>query len=453
MELILMHKDVKVMKFSLNEKCNIQSIIEIYDVNHMPYIAREATNNKLFTLTEWWNDRSVPLSREGYHEAMNELGLDNSLALVIKARGLSLTDQYWLKSEEEDIRYDDVSFFSNDFSNDVGEIFIGNKIKGKISFFSPESTSNGNLRKKWVNIKGKKYLLKSGTSPHRYEVFNEVIASRVMDILGIDHVSYELAFYGGIYCRSLDFISYNEDFVSAYQIIKSVDKRNDVSLYNHLLNIVSYLGISDYQKTLDQMLLVDYLLGNTDRHLNNFGLIRDAKSLAFTRAAPIFDTGSCLGYNLSDEELSSLNHVEWMPFSSQKHHDQLSLISDYSWIDVDGLKSIPFQIDQLLIKYDDYISITRRKAILAFLTRRVNRILRVMGIDEEVSLSFINLTLLEEDILYFVKTHNNKLVDLNKMADEYGVAYITIYRAVSSLTDKGLLERIGSRKKGYWILQ
>ena len=447
MEFILMHKDVEVAKINLDENNAVKTIVMIYRQNHLPFSA-----DNIFSFREWWNDRSIPLTRDDYQNIRNNLPHDNSFSLVVKSHALSLTDQYWIKREGEEIRYDDISFFSNAFSNDIGDILLGEQLKGKPSYYSPDSTSIGNLKKRWKIIEGKRYLLKSGTKPYHFEVMNEIIASKIMNVLGIDHVEYELYHEGkNIFCRSLDFISYNEDFISAYQLKNSKKKRNDISLYDHLLSVLEDIKIPNYKTKINQMLFVDYLIGNVDRHLNNFGVIRDAKTLEFTRFAPIFDSGSSLGFDVADDELNKLVHVEWMPFKSQKNQDQLSLIDDYSWLNLDALQSVPQLIDQFLKSYECYLPSNRRQAVLNFLIKRINYIYRYLKVDKEVSLRSVDLTCLEEDILQRVY-NNNKLIDLEFLANEYDVAYITIYRAVSSLVKKGLLKRTGSRKNGYWIL-
>lgn len=43
----------------------------------------------------------------------------------------------------------------------------------------------------------------------------------------------------------------------------------------------------EIRKALDQMIVLDYLLVNEDRHLNNFGVVRKAESLKYMCAAPI----------------------------------------------------------------------------------------------------------------------------------------------------------------------
>ena len=37
--------------------------------------------------------------------------------------------------------------------------------------------------------------------------------------------------------------------------------------------------------------MTDFVLTNTDWHLNNFGVLRDSKTLKFIGIAPIFDSG------------------------------------------------------------------------------------------------------------------------------------------------------------------
>lgn len=47
---------------------------------------------------------------------------------------------------------------------------------------------------------------------------------------------------------------------------------------------------------LEQMIVLDALIANEDRHWGNFGSLRDSESLEFIGLAPIFDNGNSLGY-------------------------------------------------------------------------------------------------------------------------------------------------------------
>ena len=51
------------------------------------------------------------------------------------------------------------------------------------------------------------------------------------------------------------------------------------------------------QAALDRMLVLDYLIVNEDRHQNNFGVIRNADTLEYPGAAPIYDSGTSLWFD------------------------------------------------------------------------------------------------------------------------------------------------------------
>ena len=90
---------------------------------------------------------------------------------------------------------------------------------------------------------------------------------------------------------------------------------------------------------LDQMLVVDYLLANEDRHLNNFGLLRDPETLEWLGMAPIFDSGTSLGYDRTAERIPMDHDVVCKPFKN--HHDQqLGLVSSLDWVDFEVLSDL-----------------------------------------------------------------------------------------------------------------
>ncbi len=52
------------------------------------------------------------------------------------------------------------------------------------------------------------------------------------------------------------------------------------------------------------MFILDYLILNEDRHLNNFGIIRNVNNLNWIDIAPIFDNGQSLNIlDYNEEEL------------------------------------------------------------------------------------------------------------------------------------------------------
>ena len=84
---------------------------------------------------------------------------------------------------------------------------------------------------------------------------------------------------------------------------------------------------------------MDYLIANEDRHLNNFGAFRDADTLAWFGFAPIYDSGSSLGYDKMSGQMRSERDVICKPFKNH-HAEQLKLVSDFSWINFDALSDV-----------------------------------------------------------------------------------------------------------------
>ena len=74
-------------------------------------------------------------------------------------------------------------------------------------------------------------------------------------------------------------------------------KQNHVSVYQRYLNCREVLGIAGAWDALDQMRVVDYLLVNEDRHQNHFGTTRNASTLAWQGAAPVYDSGTSLWFD------------------------------------------------------------------------------------------------------------------------------------------------------------
>ena len=165
--------------------------------------------------------------------------------LLDKCMGLSLSDQYWICPADRQVKWSEVNFFENDFSEDVGNILFGKKSsKRKISLLSPDNTSDGWLKKKWSISDGKRYLIKGGSGINRQEPYNEVFASILMDRLGISHVSYSLMMQEEEpYSICEDFVGPGTELVSAWYIMQTAKKENHVSVYQHYLNCCENLGI------------------------------------------------------------------------------------------------------------------------------------------------------------------------------------------------------------------
>lgn len=382
MKCAFMHKRIAVAELELDDATGmIQKVNTIYAPEHFPVgvtVKRGVADRAAFN--EWWTDRSIPASRSGIREALETLEIANTKMLLVRCYGLSLSDQYWICPEGSDLTWDTINFFYNDFSEDIGDVLFGAAKKtDAFNFSSPDNTSDGNLKKRWKIINGKRYLVKGGSSPFRQQPLNEVIASGIMDRLGIPHIPYQVVWEQGVpYSLCEDFVTEDLDLVPAWRIMKTQKKSNHVSVYQHFIDCCRELGIDGAVPFLDRMIVLDYLIANEDRHFNNFGVLREAETLKWIGFAPIYDSGSSLGYDKMPAQIRSGQDITCKPF--KKHHEeQLKLVSDFSWIDFERLKDVDSLIEEVLTAEgtEAYMDETRVQAIKESARRRTDHLSRL----------------------------------------------------------------------------
>ena len=134
-----------------------------------------------------------------------------------------------------------------------------------------------------------------------HECVNEIIADRLLNILGIEHVHYQLI-HADIQvkeriiethlCASENFKQRGEDKV-ALDVFYELEHNTGESPLDFCIRN----GWADY---IYKMLVVDFLLLNRDRHGANIEVLRNTKKKNI-RLAPIFDHGLSLIFSCRDE--------------------------------------------------------------------------------------------------------------------------------------------------------
>lgn len=164
-----------------------------------------------------------------------------------------------------------------------------------------------------------------------HECVNEIIVDRLLNILGIEHLHYDLI-HADIdvdgkemetyLCASKDFKAHGEHKVAldAYYQAEKLDGETP-------LRFCTRNGWSDF---IYKMLVVDFLILNRDRHGANIEVLRNARKKSL-RLAPIFDHGLSLLFNCHTEE--EINQFDVMKdravqcfVGSRSAHQNLMLI-------------------------------------------------------------------------------------------------------------------------------
>ena len=376
MKCTLMHRRVEVAQLELDDETGIIRKIEsVMSAEHLPVgVPVKGGIADRHELNKWWADRSIPASRSGVREALETLNLTDTKILLIRCFGLSLSDQYWIRPEGTGLTWEKINFFDNPFSDDMGDVLFGKPKKNEdFDFSSPDNTSDGYLKKRWKIANGKRCLIKGGSNLERQQPFNEVIASKIMDRLGIDHVPYSIIWEDGEpYSVCEDFVTRDTELISAWRIMQTQKKDNSSSVYQHFVNCCKSLGAPDVVPALDRMIVLDYIIANEDRHLNNFGLLRNAETLEWLGFAPIYDSGSSLGYNSLLSQIHTEKNITCKPFK-RRHDEQIKLVTSFDWIDFSKLSDAGGMVREVFSdpQAKELISENRKEAIAQMVERHI----------------------------------------------------------------------------------
>ena len=198
--------------------------------------------------------------------------------LALYAHAVTLTDNYWFKPKGSRLKYKDVCF-DNDIYSQVA-------LKGEILYYprqsklTPELTLTGSFEKCWKKEGDKWVMYKSGS---KREIFSEVLASRLAESMNIPTAKYEI---DGDYIKTENFAN-KENFEPIVSIAGSDDS------YDNVFDSLKMYG----EEILRQYLLLmwfDAIINNIDRHNENLGLMRDRKTGKVISLAPNFDNNLSL---------------------------------------------------------------------------------------------------------------------------------------------------------------
>jgi hypothetical protein len=144
-----------------------------------------------------------------------------------------------------------------------------------------------------------------------HECVNEIIVDRLLEILGIEHLHYQLIhadilISGKIYevylCASEDFKQPGESKIAldAYYELEKLEEETPLA----------FCVRNGWEEYIYQMLVVDFLILNRDRHGANIEVLRNSRKRTI-RLAPLFDHGLSFLFNcMSDNEIQKYDCLE-----------------------------------------------------------------------------------------------------------------------------------------------
>ena len=390
MKCILMNKNQKIMLIEYNSYNVISKIYEIYNIEYAPLAVFNASKNRSSSLTktvnDWFRGRGIPSWRKDLEKLLDKLGVSSSVELLNKSYGLSLSDQYWLKDVNSAVKWDDINFFTNDFEYEAYlDASLDSSSKSIVSldkniFKSPNNTTDGMLQKGWIIESGKRVLVKGTYTSNKEEPINEYLASQICKRLGFDYCNYEVEWSDKtkLISKCNDFINENEELISAYDIYNSEKKPNNISDYEFYIQILEKHNVPNARENMENLFILDYLMLNNDRHLKNFGIIRNVNTLKWEKVAPIFDTGESMQCDKYTDEINfSSGKGKFFSNTDKDYEDILKIIGkNILRVDLSKLKGICDDYRLILEKYQDKLDMSdkRKEKLVSGLNKRITKL-------------------------------------------------------------------------------
>ncbi len=266
----IMHLDRRVARIDRTGCCRI------YEPTFLPYHLYleesdeiEMRVNNITNFYYWCATRMLTLDRTYAKELLNSIGMKQAVTdreraeIALSYRCASLTDVFWVREENEAVSFAEINLYENHLSN----IFIDIGLRGRQytvdnAELAKDISTGGCFPKAWRRAERGFQLLKDGGEE---AVERELLASRICRCFDVDQVLYEKAVFDGedvTVSDNMTSLEYSIVSMEAFEIYAR-NKERDLKAWVLELDRQNYY----------MMNIVDYLVGNTDRHWGNWGLL------------------------------------------------------------------------------------------------------------------------------------------------------------------------------------
>lgn len=313
MEHILMNKDREVLRFDLDD-----CYIEVLDNEFLPYQLKDfvqtttvdnikKTMSDIFLLHDFFIGRTLNFSRENAKAILNSGNFSQSLSpsekikIVFACKGLSMTDSFWIKSEGETCKWQDVNLRTNRLAKVSYEIAIlGRNISVTADKLRPDLSTVGMYPKYWKRETDGVYIWKTDKTSNFVNTKSELQVSDILDTTSVPHVKYmEKEKDGKIFAVSKCVADEEKSYIPAQQIMDwCVHTKQDFEDV-----------ISAFQTDFANMCVCDYVFANGDRHNENWGFFVSNNTNEILSFAPIMDHNQALIADYMETEVDSMMHV------------------------------------------------------------------------------------------------------------------------------------------------
>jgi len=324
----LLSFDRPVFAFSITESTDARhpAIFRLLDAGDralFPLGLQNLSDRELETAIRNWLDSRITMLGRRLAARIRNLPNPapwNPLRLVAVTHGLSLNDVFWMRENGEHLSWADVNLYSRPFSRELEGVLLTGKAVDEMEGLSPDFTLDGRMRKSWMRDSRGTFLVKSD---RRCGILSqsmcEWFAAQAAAVFGISHVTYDLRPVGKNGYPASEcpmFTTEDTGFVKASQVFSFKGFKRDALTLHTLGDVRLHEAMADAfgRKAYEDMMAFDFLIGNIDRHLGNYGWLVDNHSGDPVGIAPLFDHGKAF---FADEPAVPEDVEDWIRTEAQ----------------------------------------------------------------------------------------------------------------------------------------
>ena len=361
--LILMYKDLEVLSFEVDFiDIEIKFLEKLEHFDKAPYGVNDDDNINM-RLLRFFNARTIASQRYDYDKIIKATNCSNAFELSFKGHGLSLSNHYWFKKEGENLKYQDINFFSNKWDDTFGRAVLNEDYEAlkTCDLNVPDIVTPGWAVKGWIYDDGPKLYKLGIDQGHCEEAVCEVLASRLANRIFDkgETLQYELKMINGKYASvSSPLITIDEELVPLSVVLpnnwyfiyqeRNINRKRD----NEFFDKIKDFGLPGLYEFFVKVSCFRSLAFVSDLHFNNLSLVRDMNTNKL-RPAPLYDLGGAFGSSKTGREIiSNANKgtliLIYFMFSG------LDPNWDYSWYHPNKLVGVEDEIREYLSKTEFY---------------------------------------------------------------------------------------------------
>ena len=267
-------------------------------------------------INTWLDSRKSSKHNAHLQKIMRQMGCDDHEGFIRTTHAATINDTFWIRSDRESLTWEQVSLYSNQFTETISRLaFEGVGLyAADFSSTSPELACEGSFRKcfRKEEQRGKFgsdiFIYKRGNEYGAgLEPYCEMLASEIAAIISPEnYVPYQTVLLHGKLASKCNLFTDEQYGYASFSKLMKAKGLQDVFDY--------FEGIGASQ-AFREMLVVDSLCFNQDRHAGNYGVLFNNDTLEIIGMAPVFDLNlSMLPYvSMSDFENIGDKLFEYAP--------------------------------------------------------------------------------------------------------------------------------------------